>query len=615
MPLVTHNPPTITSLTQLDKNAKRIVSADLILEDFDTDETDTEYNFHVSFYPLTWMGLIIAFAYEAAIFLVRYIGIHAPSPSVLLITPQPATTPLPHSRFLLRHTHTHGRLTHPPTVTPSHQVLFAMIGLASVLLSAALYLLMRATTLLETPPQLRIAGMWVLIAPPPTAGIMLGLLPIVILLGLSYAFLKGYQPNPLEENDNAPQFWSDIDKIKLEFQDPVWNPDDMEKGRIGRMGVAFCTISFMAIFIATQMFLPRRDSKKEKALELKREGPAALKTDIWTPLAWKRSNFIFSTYMTATFSILIIEFSFWDGFGEYIWFVIIGFNVVNIFVGYLIDLQTCEMLLANPVNTGLGLVQGIVTLSADDFMDFLLGYFVEFGTMRCWSPSPLPSPSPSSPSPSASASASPSPTASTPPSPSPAPSPSSLGMMMLMRIYFDPGLEDFIGWVGDTSTALISMAKRKLPKWLIGSAAETAADEDEEAKKAEAEAEGDGGGGSADTVEPLLGSFGSYSCDLVSMYLTPFVTVLLMFYSKETHLPGLYVGKTLGRRWTPPPPPSPSPTRAADRTVHHNRPPLPPTTHRPPPTTHHPPLTTHPSSPPGTASRTRTCVTTSTSRS
>ena len=111
----------------------------------------------------------------------------------------------------------------------------------------------RATTLLETPPQLRIAGMWVLIAPPPTAGVMLGLLPIVILLGLSYAFLKGYQPNPLEENDSAPQFWSDIDKLKLEFKDPVWNPDDMEKGRIGRMGVAFCTISFMAIFIATQV--------------------------------------------------------------------------------------------------------------------------------------------------------------------------------------------------------------------------------------------------------------------------------------------------------------------------------------------------------------------------
>ena len=147
------------------------------------------------------------------------------------------------------------------------------------------------------------------------------------------------------------------------------------------MGVAFCAISFMAIFVATQMFLPRRDSKKEKALELKREGPAALKEDIWTPLAWKRSNFIFSTYMTATFSILIIEFSFWDGFGDYIWFVIIGFNVVNIFVGYLIDLQTTEMLLANPINTGLGLVQGIVTLSADDFMDFLLGYFVEFGMM------------------------------------------------------------------------------------------------------------------------------------------------------------------------------------------------------------------------------------------
>ena len=43
-------------------------------------------------------------------------------------------------------------------------------------------------------------------------------------------------------------------------------------------------------------------------------------------MQWKRTNLIFTTYATATFSILIIEFSFWDDFGTYIWFVIIGFD-------------------------------------------------------------------------------------------------------------------------------------------------------------------------------------------------------------------------------------------------------------------------------------------------
>ena len=143
-----------------------------------------------------------------------------------------------------------------------------------------------------------------------------------------YVLLKGFQLNPVAQQIDpaVPYFWSDLDKIKLEHRDQVWTPVDVEKGRIGRMGVAFVTMSFMAIYASTEIFVPNRNSKKEKELEVKREGAAATKEEIWSPLQWKRTNLIFTTYATATFSILIIEFSFWDDFGTYIWFVIIGFD-------------------------------------------------------------------------------------------------------------------------------------------------------------------------------------------------------------------------------------------------------------------------------------------------
>lgn len=49
------------------------------------------------------------------------------------------------------------------------------------------------------------------------------------------------------------------------------------------------------------------------------------------------------------------------------------------FVGSIVDKQLGEALLSAPVMTAMGLVQGIVTMSANDFMDFLLSYIVGFG--------------------------------------------------------------------------------------------------------------------------------------------------------------------------------------------------------------------------------------------
>ena len=48
-------------------------------------------------------------------------------------------------------------------------------------------------------------------------------------------------------------------------------------------------------------------------------------------------------------------------------------------VDCIIDIQLGEALLSAPVMPSMGLVQGIVALSANHFLDFLLSYIVGFG--------------------------------------------------------------------------------------------------------------------------------------------------------------------------------------------------------------------------------------------
>merc|ERR1719267_300789 len=118
--------------------------------------------------------------------------------------------------------------------------------------------------------------------------------------------------------------------------------------------------------------------------------------------------------------VMVVEFSYWENFGDWIWFIIMGFNVTDQFVGMIVDEQLKEALLTAPVMTASGMVSGIVTLSADDFLDFLFGYFVE------------------------------------------------LGMAILFRVEIDPGLSALIEWCDEFFGSLKERIMAKLPKWVVG---------------------------------------------------------------------------------------------------------------------------------------------------
>ena len=91
-------------------------------------------------------------------------------------------------------------------------------------------------------------------------------------------------------------------------------------------------------------------------------------------------------------------------------------------------------------------------------------------------------------------------------------------MGLCEQVYFDPALVDIIDGAFHMWSELKTKTLKLLPKWIIGSSAEQAADKGPEEKTAKRDLEGavaEGG----ETVEPILDAFGAYStCAMFTVY-------------------------------------------------------------------------------------------------
>jgi len=198
---------------------------------------------------------------------------------------------------------------------------------------------------------------------------------------------------------------------------------------------------------------------------------------------WKRGNLICSSVVMSLFLVIIIEWSFWGSFGTYIWEAIIFMKILSIFVGSVVDKQLGEALLSAPVMTAMGLVQGIVTMSANDFMDFLLSYIVGFG------------------------------------------------FLIIERMYVGPLQTEWFGWMHDVC---VSGAARMLALFPLTFGSDEDEDSPDSLEDAMLPDENN------ETVEPLLGSYASYSCDTLSLLYTPFIMVVIMAFRDEVEITTLY---------------------------------------------------------------------------
>jgi hypothetical protein len=308
--------------TPLDTNEiawkKRIIKAELVLDNCDDNVNNTDYNLQTKFIPLDFKGLMIEFAFEFW----------------------------------------------------DYFFLFVFIGVFTVLVAAIFYLVVRLTTRLRRPPKFQFWPFIIIIAPGPIYGLSLACVPLMLLLFLVDVVLRP----ELWGTDSAFSSLLGTMQPGFEFSD---EPEVDERMLNGRVGLAFFIIGSYMIYQGSRIFIPNRVSKREKQIERMRDKNASKET-VWVPSLWKRSNMIFCSYMMAMVLVVIIEISFHPDFGEYIWTAILLLKILAMALEAIVDGFLKEHLLICPIMTSYSLIAGVVTFGADDFADFLLSYLVEF---------------------------------------------------------------------------------------------------------------------------------------------------------------------------------------------------------------------------------------------
>jgi hypothetical protein len=428
---------------QLDKHVKRIIMATLVYENYDRDSANSEYTFSVNFHPLNYFQLIIQFAFEKQVF----VG------------------------------------------------LFFVLGGMMTVGALVFWIVVHLTSFLQSPPRFRFWTVFALIAPPPSVGVAMASLPIFSVVFSFYTLLNG------DLYFASSGYWL-MDNIVPHYLDSKIDPDAVAETRKGRIGLCFLVFGLYLVVLGTRIFLPKPIAISEKVMAEQNDRDAQERS-IWWPTQWKRANMIFTSIALGLFLVLMLEFSFWSQFGDYMFYVIVAQEIINAVVEGIIESQLKEALLMAPLVSALSLIGGIMTFGATDFGDFVLGNTLDFG------------------------------------------------MMLLMRVYADTAIgatTDFVKEVAGYSWGKAKVVGRGtvllFRSFTRSTAAVVAADaeakkknekgKEKEKLKEEESAE------SAETVEPIIDFYAGCSMERLALFYQPVLILIMMFFREEIMLPILY---------------------------------------------------------------------------
>lgn len=437
------------SYYQLDAHVKRIIKAQLVLAAYDRNADATGYTFSVNLHPLDYYQLVIQFAFERQVYI----------------------------------------------------VLFFVLGGVMTVAAFVFWAVVRVTTFLESPPRFRFYAVFALIAPPPSLGVALACVPILTVVACFYALLNG--DKYVATSTVGGGYWL-LDNVYKHYVDTKLEPEEVATTRKGRVGVAFLAFGLYLIVLGTKVFLPKPISISEKILSEKQDDDARERS-IWWPTQWKRANMMLTSILLGLFLCLMLEFSFWSSFGDYMFYVIVLTEVVNARVEGWIEGRLKEALLIAPLVSALSLVGGLMTFGATDFGDFVMGNTLDFG------------------------------------------------MMLLTRVYADTAFEaigEFLNMIAGYCMAKLRAAARVLlvlfrsfsrsavasstSAGLADKTTATGMKETEKDKKAEEEEKGGA------TVEPIIDFYAGASMDRLALFYQPILILLMMFFREELMLPIIY---------------------------------------------------------------------------
>ena len=452
---------------QQSRRVKRLVQITFEYDDFDQDTSRTDYEVTVLLKPLGYRELIVTFAFEEIVFL----------------------------------------------------MLFVAIGAVTLIATVILYVIVRLLHRLKRAPEFRFMKFLKATVPPILVGCFMGLLPTlwslfvidVMLNGdgwvgytgphsrgaaTNFLFKQGKKmlsswgivetAMPARPLTNGEEPWG-LDIIPHSFSASEVDSENLPALRSGRVGLALLVTGIYHLYVGVHVFIPQRISKREQEIMLSRDKQAE-KEETFTPTLWKRSNMLFCSIMCAVLSVIVIEFSFWQDFGTYFYFILVGYKVVEFLVEIAIERQLLETLLIAPVTCAFGLMIGITMTGADDFIDFLLGYALDYA------------------------------------------------IMVFERVWFGPYFGTAIGWLEGIATRVITFI-RKMFRCKKRTSLEVQAlieEKGEEARTKRDVGGDDDGGGNEDTVEPILEFYQGYSMEALNLVYGPFTIFILMWFREET---------------------------------------------------------------------------------
>ena len=136
----------------------------------------------------------------------------------------------------------------------------------------------------------------------------------------------------------------------------------------GRMALAFLTVSCYLMTCAAEILVPNIP-EMDTIREADEESGATR--------GLGASHYIVMNVLINITNIALMEFSFTDTYGMYFFIVFLLMKVFHILLEMQTEAFLGEVMLLTPISVGLQLTAGLVTIAADDFTDFTMGYYLE----------------------------------------------------------------------------------------------------------------------------------------------------------------------------------------------------------------------------------------------
>lgn len=434
---------------QVDDFTKKIIYVRMTFGKGTNDPRDTSYRLQLNYFALGYMALILNFAYPVQLFI----------------------------------------------------VMFFFLGCVLIGLGAFFWVLNRVCTQLLNPPELKLWSMLSLVAPPAAAGTFLGIILVGVYLSIGNYFINGKLLINPQQPDVEPLGMSMFDVYQYTFNNVgeigvavVMTDTEMAQTRIKRIGLVFWLVACSCFSVCCKMYFPRPETKKEKEIARQRI-ELANKEDIWDPIMWKKSTFLFSAWIIGLQCIVIVEISFWGMFGDLQWYIIIMLIFFGIFNDTALEGMLQEALLWAPHNAANAFFQGVVTYGSPNFLAFVICDYV------------------------------------------------GVAMQLVERFYLD-AIMNTVYTSGEMLLAFIfDQIKKYTPKYLAEKKDEKKKKNSKsavEAKKRELDVADGEEENAGDSVEPIVDSYKGIAIDGQSIYFTPYMVFLWMQYREQIGIPGAY---------------------------------------------------------------------------